>query len=148
MKYIWCQGNQSEPKKSFLLLSQCARSKRNVKSQNGSSCTTVRLHFGLRIGKKVKKFKPFGQTPPPLPRVTEQHSGYPLGKPMSGFLETTGKNILWKSWKLTETYGNHGSVDSDDTTILKGYPECCSVTRGRGGGLPEGLKFFYFFHYF
>ena len=36
---------------------------------------------------------------------------------MSGFPETTGKNILWKSWKLTETYGNHGSVDSDDTSI-------------------------------
>ena len=62
--YIWCQGNQSESKKLFLLLSQCVRSKRNVKSLTGSYYTTARLHFGLKIGKKVKKFKPFGQTPP------------------------------------------------------------------------------------
>ena len=82
--YIWCQDNQSEL--SFLLLSQCARSKRNVKSLNGSYYTTVRLHFKLRIGKKVKKFKPFGQTPP-LPQVTEQHPRYPLRPtPTSGAL--------------------------------------------------------------
>ena len=83
-------------KKSFLLLSQCVRSKRNVKSLNGSYYTTARLHFGAK--NREKKFKPFGQTPPPylgswnnipgtpcfgldsppLPRVTEQHPRYPL----------------------------------------------------------------------
>ena len=68
--------DQSEPKKLFLLLSQCARSKRNVKSLKRGYYTTMGLQFGLKIGKIVKKIKPFGQTP--LPWVTEQHPRYPL----------------------------------------------------------------------
>ena len=80
--YIWCQDNQSELKKSFLLLSQCARSKRNVKSLNGSYYTTTRLHFGLKIGKKVKKFKPFRQTPP----LTSGH-GTTSQVPLENFLK-------------------------------------------------------------
>ena len=35
--------------------------------------------FWANIRKKIKFFKPFGlDPPPPLPRVTEQHPGYPL----------------------------------------------------------------------
>ena len=36
--------------------------------------------FWANIRKKIKFFKPFGldPPPPPLPRVTEQHPGYPL----------------------------------------------------------------------
>ena len=65
--------------KKDLLLSQCARSKIIVKSLKGSYYTTARLHFGLKIGKIVKKFKPFRQTPlPPLPQVMKQHPRYSL----------------------------------------------------------------------
>ena len=39
----------------------------------------MRLQFGLKIGKIVNFFKPFGQTPPP--QVMEQHPRYPLLDP-------------------------------------------------------------------
>ena len=37
--------------------------------------------FWAKTREKIGFFKPFGLDPPPLPRVTEQHPGYPLQNP-------------------------------------------------------------------